>query len=198
MSTLRNIGTSLVAFCCVQVLSAAPLSDLRSTNEITRSAAARIIRETYKPPAGTNWDALVLSLKTGIVKTNALAILRPHVIQTEGAGGSGTWEFCRYRLDPLWVLECYYESEIFKGCKLLQYTGQMWVNPPPGFTGLWTIYFSNGQTNLQVQFKNGKQDGETTVFSEDGVKSHALRFHDDVWQRDSTNTLSKPPGVSQP
>jgi hypothetical protein len=41
-------------------------------------------------------------------------------------------------------------------------------------------------------------DGEMTVFTESGVKSHSLRFQNDVWQQDSTNATAKPPGVSKP
>jgi len=191
MKKIRFIWLLLVC-CSASGLSASPLSDLTSTNQNVRDAAAKILRETYTPPSGTNWDTLIASLHPGTPKTNVLSFLRPNIVQTEGGGSSGTYEFCRYRLDVSWVLECYFERDIFTGCKLIKYPGQMWVNPPPSFTGISTIYFSNGQTNLLIHYKNGKQDGDMIVFTEDGQISHTMRYLDGVWQHDDTNGTTKP------
>jgi hypothetical protein len=70
MITARFI--SLVLFCCsASGLEASPMSDLCSTNQATRDAAAKILRETYIPPARTNWDSLIASLKVGMSKSKS-------------------------------------------------------------------------------------------------------------------------------
>src|SRR5262245_30822924 len=84
-------------------LSASRRSDLSSTNQRTRDAAAKIIRATYVTPPRTNWDSLIASLKIGSSKTNITRLLQPVIVRTEGGGASGTFEAQQFRLDDAWM-----------------------------------------------------------------------------------------------
>lgn len=182
MITARFVG--LIFLCCsAWGLAAPPRSDLSSTNQEMRDVAAKILRETHAPPSRTNWDALVESLKPGMSKANIMQLLRPAIIRSEGGAGSGTFEAEQFRLDDLWVLECHF-NHVFLGCKLFQQTFDVWVEPPPHFTGLWTTYHVNGQKSYEISCKDGKRNGEMTSFYDDGSKAVVTHFIDGILQGD--------------
>jgi antitoxin component YwqK of YwqJK toxin-antitoxin module len=52
----------------------------------------------------------------------------------------------------------------------------VWVEPPPNFTGLWTTYRVNGQKSDELHYKDGKRDGEITSFYDDGSRAVLTRF----------------------
>ncbi|MDB6110413.1 MAG: hypothetical protein JWR69_2163 [Pedosphaera sp.] len=185
MISTRLLG--LLMFCCsVSGLSASPRSDLSSTNQETREAAAKILRATYTPPPRTKWDALVASLKIGASKTNVLSLIRPFIVHSQGGAGSGTFEACQYRLDDLWILECHYDRDIFSGCKLFPGTLEIWAVPPPGFTGLWRTYYVNGQKSMEIHYVSGKHDGEFTTFYDDGSRAVLTHFVADIQEGEDT------------
>ena len=185
MITARFIG--LIVLCCSACgLVASPRADLSSTNQETRDAAAKILRETYVQPARTNWDALVATLKVGMSKTNILQLLKPVIVRPEGGGGSGTFESHSFRLDDTWILVCYFNGEVFSGAELGAEALTVWVEPPPMFTGLWTIYHANGQKSYETHCKAGKRDGEMTSFYDDGSKAVLTHFIDGIQEGDET------------
>ena len=185
MISARFIG--LIVLCCSACgLAASPRSDLSSTNQETRDAAAKILRETYTPPSLTNRDALVASLKVGMSKTNILQLLKQVIISSEGGGGSGTSESQSFRLDDLWILVCYFNSEVYSGSKLVAEVLDVWVEPPPKFTGLWTTYHVNGQKSYEIHYKDGKRDGEMTSFYDGGSKCVVTHFVDGIQDGDDT------------
>jgi hypothetical protein len=184
MITARFIG--LIVLCCSACeLAASPRSDLSSTNQETRDAAAKILRGTYTPPARTNWDALVASLKVGMPKTNILQLLKPVVVGPLGGTGSGSFEALQFRLDDVWVLECHFDHG-FQGCKLFPQTSDVWVEPPPHFTGLWTTYHVNGEKSYEIHYKYGKRNGEMTYFYDDGSKAVITHFVEGIEDGDDT------------
>ena len=184
MIKARYIG--LIALCCSTCeLVASPRSDLSSTNQATRDVAAKILRETYVRPARTNWDAVVSNLKIGMSKTNIFQLLKPFILRPEGGAGSGTFEACRFRLDELWILECHFDHG-FQGCSLFPQTLNISVEPPPHFTGLWTVYHVNGQKSYETHYQSGKRYGETTSFYDDGSKAVVTHFIDGIQEGDET------------
>jgi hypothetical protein len=184
MITARFLG--LILLCCsVCELGASPISDLCSTNQTVRDAAAKILRETYVPPARTNWDSLVASLKVGMSKSNVLQLLKPVIVRSEGAAGSGTFEAEQFRLDDVWILECHFDHG-FQGCKLFQQVLDTWVEPPSRFTGVWTTYHVNGQRNYETHYKDGARDGEMTSFYDDGSKAVVTHFIKGIQEGDET------------
>ena len=151
---------------------APPSSDLASPSQAVRDAAAKILRATYTPPARTNWDLLIAQLKSGAPKTNVLELIRPYNLGLEGGVGSGYAESERYRLDDLWLLECSYRGSesnmVLFHWEPREALRNVWVEPPPGFTGEWTTYYVNGQKVLRAYYKNGIHDGAITAFQPDG------------------------------
>jgi len=182
MITARFIG--LIVLCCSACgLVASPRLDLSSTNQETRDAAAKILRETYTPPARTNWDSLIASLKVGMSKSNVMQILKPVIVRPEGGAGTGTYEAEQFRLDDWWLLECHFDHG-FLGCTLLPAPLEFWVEPPPHFTGLWTIYVVNGRKSYEIHYRDGKRDGEMTSFYDDGSKCVVTHFVDGIQDGD--------------
>ena len=170
----RFIG--LVILCCSACgLYASSGSDLSSTNQETRDAAARVVRATYIPPPRTNWDSLIASLKVGASKSNILHLLEPVIVRSEGGGGSGTFEAQQYRLDDLWILECHFDHG-FIDYKLFPNALDVWVEPPPRFTGVWTTYHVNGEKSYEIHYRDGKCDGEFTSFYDDGSRAVLTYF----------------------
>lgn len=185
MIAARFIG--LIVLCGSACgLAASPRSDLSSTNQETRDAAAKILREIYTPPPRTNWDALVASLKVGTSETNILQLLKPVIVRPEGGGGSGTFEAKQFRLDDWWMLECHFDH-VFLGCELFPRPLDIWVEPPPHFTGVWTTYSINGQKDYEIHYRDGKRNGETTsFFYEDGSRAEVTHFVNGVEDGDDT------------
>jgi hypothetical protein len=178
---------ALVALCCsTNGLSASPRSDLSSTNQQTRDAAAKILRATYVPPPRTNWDSLIASLKLGSAKTNIISSLERVIVRPEGGGGSGTFEAHQFRLDDVWILECYFNSDVFSGSKLFSSVLDVWVDPPPNFTGLWTTYQVNGQKSYELYYKVGQRDGAVTSFYDDGSRAVLTHFVAGMQEGDET------------
>jgi len=184
MITARFIGL-IVLLCSAYGLTASPRSDLSSTNQETRDVAAKILRETYVPPARTNWDSLVGSLKVGMSKGDIMRLLKPVMVRSEGGATSGTFESEQFRLDDWWILECHFDHG-FQGCKLFPQPREFWIEPPPRFTGLWTIYAVNGRKTYEIQYKDAKYDGEMTSFYDDGSKSVVTHFAGGIQEGDET------------
>jgi hypothetical protein len=172
-----DLGKTLlwVFLCWVNTAGASPSSDLGSPSQEVRDAAAKILRATYTPPSRTNWDSVIASIKVGTPKTNVLELLRTFNAQPEGCGGGGGIENELYRLDELWLLECTYHfgisNLVFAGCALRQQLRFISVEPPTNFTGIWTVYYINGQKSGQGNFKEGRPEGESIRFYPDGSKA---------------------------
>ena len=185
MSIIRLIG--LITFCCSACgLHASLKSDLGSTNQEIRAAAAKILRETYTPPSRTNWDSLVASLKVGTSKSNILELLKPVILGPGGGTGSGTFEAYQFRLDDWWMLECHFDHG-FLGCKLLAQPLDVWVEPPQKITGIWTTYWINGQKCYEITYEDGKRDGEMRSFYfDDGSRAVVSHFSQGVQEGEET------------
>jgi hypothetical protein len=166
-------------------LLASPTSDLASTNQEVRDAAAKILRETYVPPARTKWDALVEKMKVGSLMTNFTELLAPYTNNAEGGGGSGIVGWVRYRLDDLWLLELSYTARSSSNqlihCKLIEQIRDVWVEPPNNFTGVWRTYSANGQLRHEFQYKNGQLEGLLTTFYPDGSKCYTAQQHNGLF-----------------
>jgi hypothetical protein len=185
MIAARSIGL-LVLWCSACGLLASPKTDLSSTNQQTRDAAAKILRATFIPPPRTNWDSVIASLKAGMSTTNILQSLRPVIVRPEGRGGTGNFNADRFRLDDVWILECYFNGDTFYGCKLLPLILEVWVEPPRNFNGLWTTYLVNGQKSREFHYKNGKLDGGITSFYDDGSRAVLTHFVEGIQEGEET------------
>jgi hypothetical protein len=168
---VKTILAALVVICGCDLV-ASPIDDLASPLQETRDAAAKILQATYTPPPRTNWDSFIASIKVGDSKTNILAMLRQHNFKPEGGGGSGTFECESFRLDDLWMLELSSERDLIVSCKLREQMRHVWVVPSPKFTGVWIVYFANGQKSHEINYADGSYFGEFVAFNPDGSKCY--------------------------
>jgi hypothetical protein len=153
---------------------ASPQSDLASPSQSVRDAAATVLRESFKPPSRTNWDTIIGRLKAGMPQTNVLAVLRAVDARQEGTGGHGNVDVERFRLDDLWVVECTFSggltNKTLRELYLQEVLREVWVDPPPDFTGTWTTYYVSGQPSQRASYKDGKPNGEGVAYYPDGAK----------------------------
>jgi len=178
MSALR-FAISLLLLVFVSAGFASPADDLASISQSTRDAAAKVQRETWTPPARTNWDSLLASVKEGTPRTKILELLLPFKVTPEDGGASGTVMFQSYRLDDLWLLQCSYRDGgdyplLRRG--LVEQMRSVWLLPPTNFTGIWTTYWINGQRQMEVHCTNGRNHGEFIGFYSDGKRAYVQHF----------------------
>ena len=157
---------------CVNILFASPTTDLASTNQEVRAAAAKILLQSYVAPPLTNWDTFVSKLKPGISMASALETLGQITNNVAGGVGSSSTEMNRYRLDDLWILECYYDKKgtntVLNHLNFIQGLRSVDVEPPARYSGVWTDYYVNGQKSDEGYYYDGKLDGNGVGFHSDG------------------------------
>jgi hypothetical protein len=80
-----------------------------------------------------------------------------------------------YRLDDAWLLRCSYQefgsSDVLLSHELIESLRYVWIEPPAGFTGVWTTYFVNGQRSHEIQYRDGQHFGTFTSFYSNGSKA---------------------------
>jgi hypothetical protein len=156
------------------------IDDLGSPSAGIRAAAAKRLRDTYIPPAQSNWDYLVENIQVGDLKKDVLLHLKRCNARIESGMGSGptTWE--DYRLDDVWMLLCVFQGsggeDRLISVALRENYRSVHVKAPADFTGVWTTYFVNGQPSHEVRYKNGKKRGVFTAFHADGSKSYQMYY----------------------
>jgi hypothetical protein len=162
----------LSMFCWSTSLIGSPAEDLSSPTQEVRDAAARILRSTYTAPSRTNWEAVVTSITNGMTKMKLLELLSPYHVTPVGGLSSGGSYNQSYRLDDAWMLNCWFrdEADIVVDRALTPYLRGVWVAPPTNFTGVWTVYFVNGQKSADFHCDAGKYHGECITYTPDGSK----------------------------
>jgi hypothetical protein len=158
-----------------------PRSDLASPSQSIRDAAAKNLRATYVPPRRSEWECRLAPITPGTKKTDVDELFQPLNLHPErcvedGATGPAVTEQYRYRLDDLWVLDCSYRNGVVVQRELREQLRHVWVDPPTGFTGVWTTYFANGQPSREIHYKDGKYDGQFTAMNPDGSKCYVLHY----------------------
>lgn len=175
MKTSHTIAVAILFVSCVGGFSATLIDDLGSSSQKKRDAAAKSLRATYIAPPRTNWDSLLSALKVGTPKTNVLEELRLLKLSSDGGVGSGNTETEVYRLDDLWTLECSFINSNagtnLSRRKLTEQLRDVWVEPPPHFTGDWITYYANGQVSHQGHYKDGQPNGQGLGFHPNGSKA---------------------------
>jgi hypothetical protein len=89
------------------------------------------------------------------------------------SGGGST--MVSYRLDDRWMLSVWYTDRVEPFTvitrKLVDDLRELWIEPPPKFSGVWTTYFVNGQRAHEIHYQAGSYHGTFTSFHHDGTKS---------------------------
>lgn len=172
---MRFVGVVLALLVVAPAASAGPREDLASASQTTRDTAAAKLRTSFKPTPRAKLDALVAKIKKpGMTKQKTLALLKPYKPQTEGGGAGGGGETILYRIDDSWIIECGFSTRgdgSVLAARLVASVRGVWVEPPKGFTGVWTTYYANGQRSNEITYKDGKYDGTFTSFHQDGSKA---------------------------
>jgi len=169
-------------FCsAASPLVAEPVSDLSSASQQVRDDAAKVLRATFTLPPRARWEPVVAVIKAGAAKDAVLKVLHQFNATTGGISASGGTSTESYRLDDAWVLACSYQRrdsvESVIEVTLYERLRNIWVAPPPEFTGVWTTYFVNGQRSHEIHYANGHYFGVFTAFRSDGSKSYVQHYN---------------------
>ena len=138
-------------------VQASATADLASPSQEVRDAAAKRIRASFAPPPRATWEPLLASIEEGDSRASVMERLRPYDV-TPGPGGSGGGGRTEsYQLDALWVLECGFveADDTVIDCDLVTQTRWVWVEPPKGFTGVWTTYYEDGEVFQEAHYQDG-------------------------------------------
>jgi hypothetical protein len=185
----------------------AHIEALSNTDGETRAAAAEALRRIVaKYPSGTvhlaskdggeaAWQEKVNRIDAGMTKAQVLKIL-PEFEGTAsemGEIGTGNIHIVSYRLDYHWVVTIYYRNpdKVIERPTLTRRALQVYVAPPPNFTGTWTTWHVNGQKGSEIQYTNGKYNGLYTSYHDNGTRSceqhyanHVTHGPDTGWNAD--------------
>ena len=179
---------------CGNSIYASPIEELASLSQQKRDTAARSLRETYAPPSRTNWDKLTNSLKIGLLQQDIEKQLQSSNVVLAGPGsGNANAQVRACRLDDLWYLTCSFTNSSAKPTEfrlgfieLSQQVSNVWVEPPPNFTGVWRTYWVNGQTNQEWHYKNGQFEGLCVTFHSNGTNSVVWNAHNGLAVEEET------------
>ena len=168
-----RIWIALVIVALAGDAAAAPRDEIASPSQATRDAAAQKLRATFKRTPKSKLVRLVKAIKKpGMTKTKTLKLLAPYRPRSEGGGASGGGETIMYRIDPSWILECYFserDDRVLSAPRLVESLQEHWVEPPADFTGVWTTYLANGQRAHEIHYAHGKPAGTWTRYDDTGA-----------------------------
>lgn len=161
--------------------SAAPISDLSSPSQQVRDDATKVLRDKFSLPPRARWESTLAAVKPGVSKESVLKLLNQFNVTLGGITASGQTFTESYRLDDAWELACSYQrvdsaETVIKPTRY-ESLRDIWVAPPPDFTGVWTTYFVNGQQSREIHYVSGHYCGVFTAFHSEGSKSCVQ--HDD-------------------
>ena len=167
-----------VAMLSIQPVFASALDDLSSPSQETRDRAAAELRRTFRSTPASKWTPTLDKIKKGQSKKEILGMLGPSMTN-EGSLGSTSSHMARYRLDHEWMLYCRFKNEgdILIECQLSQMLDHIWTPPPQHFTGIWVVYFVNGQKSDQINYKDGKYFGESISYRSDGSTNFVQHYN---------------------
>lgn len=143
--------------------------DLASPDPAVRAAAAAQIRASYTRPSRAPWDTLVASIREGDALESVLAQLPDREASIGGAcGGGGCTQ--SWQLDSVWALVCGYlePARTIIDCAVAEQPAYVWVEPPAGYSGVWTYYFANGNPSGEMHYDAGERVGIQTSYYPDG------------------------------
>ena len=183
-AAVKAMTLATATLCCwTTSLQASPDSDLSSPSQKIRDAAASFLLTHYAPPARTNWEPLLESIKIGETRLNvelalpkSSPIARPRWMFDDNIAKQDL--LCQ--LDNSWQLRVQfqnsgtnigYDAQATATAKSLELNLlPVVVLPSSTYSGMWTCYFPNGQKANEGHYKQGKLDGEGTQFENDGTK----------------------------
>ncbi len=158
----------LLASTCLSAPNA--IHQLGSLDQRVREQAARELRIENPSPDRDRWTMLLRELRPGQSRSECLVRLGPAtntLMQTYGQMGFFSEE-CR--LDDFYVLRLTFSrtGPTLHEAQLLDVVRHIWVPPPKGFTGTWTVYFVNGRKSHEIEYRAGSYHGTFTSYHPNG------------------------------
>lgn len=182
----------LIAFLALALPDdpASLIEQLSSPVQETRDAAAERLRAVYKPTPREHWTPVVAKIKVGDTKPQVIERLKQAMAEAKaemGVGTGATHMEC-YRSDDRWLAQCWFANagDLLREITLVERTRHIWVEPPPEFSGVWTVYFASGHQSHEIHYRRGKYFGEFTAFHPGGGKSYVQHYVDSVIDGEDT------------
>lgn len=176
---MKALSLLLLMLVLARSLATASLTDdLRSPQQSVRDKAAAELRATFHGTPEAKWTPVIQQIKQGQTKKQILDLLRPFNVTAEEGMGSGQSHSQTYRLDNEWILVCSFQNDgdILFDHKLIPSLRHIWVLPPEDFTGIWVVYFVNGQVGHRINYRNGRYFGEFIAYRSDGSKTFVQHY----------------------
>jgi hypothetical protein len=142
-----------------------PFDELSSVVPSVRSQAAETIRteHLYKPSSNKAWSEMVAILKNEKSSDAILKTLHGYgAVSDIGLNDLRVNGVYTFRLDADWALRCAINQAEFDDFRLINEPKEIWVEPPPAYTGLWRCYRRNGDPMPLVYCSKGLRLGSPT------------------------------------
>jgi hypothetical protein len=179
----------LSLFMALRLGVAAPVEDLASPEQAVRDRAAAEIRETYREIPANRWAWIAEEVKPGMTKEQIRALFLSHGVEyvPQVGVGAGGLHVDAVRLDDAWVFRGSFqnEAEALLSGEVTRSLKTLIVDPPKDYSGVWTLYFTNGQRSSVANYRDGHFFGEVIFFHPDGQRAHIQRFDADGLTGDS-------------
>jgi hypothetical protein len=184
----------LLAFlisCDGGALMGSPASDLGSSSQEVRDAAASLLRPSYSMPSRSKWEWVEGAVTNGMSQNDVLKALSPLKAKPDEGGVNATY-ILSYRLDDAWIFTCWFSTKggVLSKRTLLPNLRSVWVEPATNFTGVWVTYYSNGQTNYQIHYDSGKYHGEFISYYTNGSKCVVQHYDHHITEGADTGYFS--------
>ncbi len=172
--------------CCLYATAFAdPRTDLGSPSQEVRDKAAKMLRATYKAAPRKKWTPVLALLKKGGLRGQGMKeTLAPFNAVPQVRGSDLGMVSVDYQLDDAWMLQCLYvgkgnppwEPGTLTEASLWRNIAKAPVKAPPAFTGVWTIYYANGEKAEELHYRDGLPCGDCISCRDDGSKSGLTRY----------------------
>lgn len=168
---------------------ASPVEGLASPEQAVRDRAAAEIRETYRVIAESRWELVAKEVKPGMTKEEIRTVFLSRGVNSwpEAGVGTGSMHVAAVRLDDEWVFRGIYKNDtkaLLSG-EVARVVRTIIVDPPKDYTGVWTLYFTNGQKSSVANYRDGHFFGEVVFFHSDGQQAGIQRYDADGLTGDS-------------
>ena len=157
-----------------------------------RDNAAEELRKVFSCSNKEKWKQQLswllpeMALKDVEKKLEKMTGRKSNVIIGGCSGGSCSQD---YRLDNCYVLRISYHLRTYVhlsddkynkviSSEVIERMEYKWVEPPTQFTGIWVTYYVNGRKSHEINYKNGKYNGDCVFFHPNGNKSYIQHYQE--------------------
>ncbi len=171
------------------------IQTLHSSNETERAQAAKTLRRIVKkyPSKTVNirwrdggaalWREKIGRIKVGMDIKEAQRILLNPEFDFLGVYNGPVVSYATAQLDGHWAISIpismvfspHSHTDIVRERpELMAFDERIEVKPPARYSGLWAVYYANGQKLRQARYLNGEYDGLSTEYFGNGRRSSQI------------------------